>query len=172
MVLMTGTPDAYMAVGGFQNAAYVEQDAVDTTEAMIDLALSAGLTTILVAPPPVQSPCQNPDIVTCAQIDARLASLATRFGTLAADKGIVFVGTYDLFLSHPDWGETPGSTDSLFRSNGLYPQLLTGDTLIAAAIGAAIESEIGGVPEPSTGLLLAVGIMLASSRRSRRRRAA
>lgn len=170
VIILTGTPDAYKAVGGFQNQLYEEQFTIDNVDAMIDIVHAENTSVLLVAPPPVQSPCNDPINLTCATIDARLASLATAMGALAVEKGVSFVDLYDIFINDPRFSEPFTSEDSLFRNDGLHPKYPTGDDLIASRIAQVLLSDMV-VPEPSTGLLLALGLAALTVDRKRAQRA-
>jgi hypothetical protein len=77
------------------------------------------------------------------------------------------VNLYDGFMNDANSGEAHGTANSLFRSDGLHPRagLGSGDDLIAFEIAGAINS----VPEPSTGLLVSLGLVaICASRRTRR----
>jgi hypothetical protein len=77
------------------------------------------------------------------------------------------VNLYDGFMNDANSGEAHGTANSLFRSDGLHPRagLGSGDDLIAFEIAGAINS----VPEPSTGLLVASGLLLMAMQRRQRR---
>jgi lysophospholipase L1-like esterase len=139
IVLLSGTNDIYRAVGGFGDTPYVEADTVNTIEAMLDLVLqTTSMPLVLVAPPPVQSPCGNPVNLTCGTIDSRLDSLSTELGSLAASKSIPFVDLYGTYKADPRWSSPTGSPNSLFISDGVHPKLATGDDLNAMWIANAI----------------------------------
>lgn len=165
VIILAGTPDAYQAVGGFKNMAYDEAETLDNIETMLDLVLGNSMSVLLAAPPPVQFPCSEPDILSCAIIDSRLDSLSLELAMLASSKLVPFVDLYDIFSTHPDFLLPVGSANSLFRNDGLHPKITTGDDLIAASFASALLSDI--IPEPSTGLLLAAGLCALASRRER-----
>jgi hypothetical protein len=127
---------------------------------MLDAVFNAGMQAILVAPPPVwtPTPCGGPGVLTCEIIDASLAGLATT-------AGVPFVDIYDAFTNDPNFGDAPGTADSLFRTDGLHPRD-NGDDLIAFEIAGAINA----IPEPSTGLFVSLGLvaLCAGCRRPRR----
>jgi lysophospholipase L1-like esterase len=165
VIILSGTPDTYQAVGGFLNRPYSEAETVGNIEAMLDLLFTAGIPGILVAPPPVLDPCGGPAVLTCSEIDTRLANLAGALAILAGSESVPFVDLYDAFVNDPGYLETPGDPDSLFRSDGLHPQLYPGDDLVAFEIANAILA----VPEPSTALLVASGLVVLAARRRPRR---
>jgi lysophospholipase L1-like esterase len=162
VIVMSGTPDAYQAVGGFNNQAYSETETVGNISDMLDAIFDAGMQAILMAPPPVwtPTPCGGPDNLTCADIDASLASLMTALDDLATTLDVPFVNLYDAFANHPDIGNSPGDSDSLYRTDGLHPRD-NGDELIAFEVAAVIAA----IPEPSTGLLVASGLLVIAVRR-------
>ena len=166
VIILTGTPDTYLAVGGFGNRPYSEAETVANIDAMLDLVILAGLPAILVAPPPVLAPCGNPAVLTCSEIDTRLESLADALAVLASSLSVAFVDLYDAFVNDPGYLETPGATDSLYRFDGLHPKIDTGDDLIAMEVAGAISS----IPEPSTALLLTFGLVVLAARRRPRHR--
>jgi lysophospholipase L1-like esterase len=166
VVILAGTPDTYMAVGGWMDREYIEAVTVANVDAMIDLALGAGMAAILVAPPPVQDPCDDPGILTCSGIDDRLGELALAYQTLAADRMIPFVNAYAIFSAYPGFLDPPGSPNSPLRTDGLHPKLEPGDRLIAEAVGAILVE----IPEPSTGVLLGAGLLGLWAARTRARR--
>ena len=166
VIILSGTPDAYQAVGGFQNQPYIEAETVGNISDMLDAIFNAGMQAILAAPPPIwtPTPCGGPAVLTCTTIDARLASLATELSSLATTAGVPFVNLYDAFMNDADIGEAPGTANSLFRGDGLHPRD-NGDDLIAFEIASAINA----IPEPSTGLLASLGlVVLCAGRRIRR----
>jgi lysophospholipase L1-like esterase len=165
VIILTGTPDTYQAVGGWRDRPYSEAETVGNVEAMLDLLFIAGLPAILVAPPPVLDPCGFPDVLTCSEIDTSLANLADALATLAGSRGVPFVDLYDAFVNDPGYLETPGDPNSLFRTDGLHPQLDPGDDLVAFEIANAILA----TPEPSTALLVASGLVVLAARRRPRR---
>ena len=165
VIILSGTPDTYQAVGGFQNQPYSETETVGNIEAMLDLVFDAGISAILVAPPPVLDPCDNPAVLTCSQIDSRLADLSMALASLASSMSVPFVDLYDAFINDPGYGETPGDPGSLFGPDGLHPQLYPGDDLIAMEIANAIIA----IPEPSTAFLVASGLLALAVRRRPRR---
>jgi lysophospholipase L1-like esterase len=160
VIILSGTPDTYQALGGWQNRPYDEDETVGNISDMLDAVFNAGMQAILVAPPPVwtPTPCGGPGVLTCEIIDASLAGLAT-----TAD--VPFVNLYDAFTNDPNFGDAPGTADSLFRTDGLHPRD-NGDDLIAFEIAGAINA----IPEPSTGLLVSLGLvaLCAGCRRPRR----
>jgi lysophospholipase L1-like esterase len=166
VIILSGTPDTYQALGGWHNQAYDEAETVGNISDMLDAVFDAGMQAILVAPLPVwtPTPCGGPGLLTCEIIDASLASLATALAGLATTAGVPFVDIYDAFTNDPDFGEAPGSADSLFGSDGLHPRD-NGDDLIAFEIAGAINA----VPEPSTGLLVASGLLLIAMQRRQQR---
>ena len=137
---------------------------------MIDLVLAESMSVLVVAPPPVQPPCDVSAGLTCEIIDARLADLAVALGTLAAGKAVPMVDLYDVFTNDVRFSEPTGSANSLYRLDGLHPKLATGDDLIAAHIASALLSD-SPVPEPTTAVLLATGLGALSVRRRSRPRA-
>jgi lysophospholipase L1-like esterase len=99
-------------------------------------------------------------VVTCSEIDTHLADLADALALLASSLSVPFVDLYDAFVNDPGYLETPGTADSLFRGDGLHPKLATGDDLIAAEIANMINA----IPEPSTALLVASGLVALAAR--------
>jgi lysophospholipase L1-like esterase len=166
VILLAGTPDTYQAVGGWYNRPYSEAETVGYIEDMLDLLSTAGIPAILVAPPPVLDPCGNPLVLTCSEIDTSLADLSDALAALAGSQSVPFVDLYDAFVNDPGYLETPGDPDSLFRADGLHPQLDPGDHLIAMEIASAIMT----IPEPSTALLVASGLVVLAARRRPRPR--
>ena len=170
LILLTGTPDTYQAVGGFWSRDYDAAETLSNVEAMIDLVLLEAIPMILVAPPPVLAPCANPQALTCDVIDTRLADLAGDLALLASGHGVPFLDLYAAFAADPrfgliaDGGQHPGLT-SLYLDDGTHLRLTTGDTLIASLLAPI-------VPEPSTALLLASGLLALAHRRAGRRQAA
>jgi lysophospholipase L1-like esterase len=170
LVLLTGTPDTYQAVGGWMNRPYDPLETLGNIEDMIDLVLAESIPLILVAPPPVLDPCGNPSVLTCGDIDGRLADLADDLALVATTEGVPFVDLYAAFQADPrfgliaDGGEHPGP-DSLFLDDGLHPRLATGDTLIASLLATEIALII---PEPSTAILLACGLLALAHRQRRK----
>jgi len=162
VIILSGTPDTYQAVGGWRDRPYSEAETVGYIDDMLDLLILAGLPTVLVAPPPVLAPCDNPTVLTCPQIDTSLANLSGALATLAGSLSVPFVDLYDVFVNDPGYLETPGSSASLFLGDGLHPKLDTGDDLIAMEIANAI-------PEPATALLVASGLVVLAARRRPRR---
>jgi lysophospholipase L1-like esterase len=167
VIILTGTPDTYLAVGGYGNRPYSEAETVANIDAMLDLVILAGLPAILVAPPPVLAPCGNPAVLACSEIDARLESLADALAILASSLSVPFVDLYGVFVNDPGYLETPGDTDSLFLADGLHPKIDTGDDLTALVIASAITGNV--IPEPSTAPLLAFGLAVLAVRRRRLR---
>jgi len=167
LILLTGTPDTYQTVGGFWDRDYDPAETLSNVEAMVDLVLLEAIPLILVAPTPVLDPCAYPDELTCDVIDTRLADLAGDLALLASDHGVPFLDLYAAFAADPrfgliaDGGQHPGP-DSLYRDDGTHPRLTTGDTLLASLLAPMI-------PEPSTALLLASGLLVLAHRRARRR---
>jgi lysophospholipase L1-like esterase len=146
VILLTGTPNTYQAVGGFTNRDYDEDQTVADVQAMIDLVMGAGMPVILVAPPPVKIPCGNGPILTCDQINQRLDDLSLRYEELAASNGIPFVDLYGEFMNDPRFPLSPGEPGSLYRGNdGLHPRYETGDALIAFVIAPMLAEPD---PEP------------------------
>jgi hypothetical protein len=149
----------------------VEATTVGNIEAMIDMVLAESIPLILMAPTPVLDPCASPAILSCSTIDTRLADLADSLALLASSKGVAFLDLYAAFMADPrfgliaDGGQHPGS-DSLYKNDGLHYRLETGDTLVASLVAPLIESAL--VPEPSTAVLLGLGLLglVARSRRA------
>jgi len=167
LILLSGTPDTYQAVGGWKNEPYDPDQTLLNVEAMIDLVLGESIPLILVAPPPVMDPCGTSyDVPTCDEIDTRLANLAVDLALLAGTySDVQFLDLYADFTADPRFGDHPGS-DSLYRSDGLHPRFETGDALIASLLVPML------IPEPSTALLLASGLVALAQRRRGRRKAA
>ena len=92
-------------------------------------------------------------------------SLATALTGLATTAGVPFVNLYDVFMNDADIGEAPGTANSLYRFDGLHPRD-NGDDLIAFEIASAINA----IPEPSTGLLVASGLLLLAMQRRQHHR--
>lgn len=172
LVLFAGTVDTYFVLGGFGNQDYDPLKTVGNIEDMIDMVLAQSIPLILLAPPPVLDPCANPDApLTCGIIDGRLADLADELALVATDKGVPFLDLYAAFLADPrfgliaDGGEHPGA-DSLFLNDGLHLRLETGDTLVTSLLAPMIEQAL--IPEPSTAILLASGLLALAHRQRRR----
>ena len=167
VIVMGGTVDTYQVEGGFGGQNYDPGETFDNIAGMLDAIDTAGMQAILVAPPPVwtPTPCGGPDDpLTCDDIDDALAALATSLAGLATDKGVPFVDIYDAFVNDPDFINAPGTAGTLFRNDGLHPRD-NGDDLIAFEIAGAINA----VPEPSTGLLVSLGLVaLGAGRRTLR----
>jgi lysophospholipase L1-like esterase len=161
VIILSGTPDTYQAVGGFLDRPYSEAETVGHIQDMLTLVFDAGMSAILAAPPPVVDPCGYSVDPTCSEIDASLASLSGALASLASSMSVPFVDLYDAFINDPAWGIAPGTAGSLFRSDGLHPQLYPGDDLIAQEISGAI------IPEPSSALLVALGLVALAARRRR-----
>jgi lysophospholipase L1-like esterase len=137
VVLLTGTPDVYHAVGGWGNRPYDPEEVVGNVEALIHSSFDHGIPVILLAPPPVLEPCDRPELLTCAEIDDRLADLAGRLGVLAEEENVVFLDLHAEFKADPRFGRHPGP-DSLLLDDGLHPRSGTGDALIAERLAAKI----------------------------------
>jgi lysophospholipase L1-like esterase len=100
VIILAGTPDTYTEPGGFGNQLYVEGNTVDNIEGMIDMILAATIPVLLVAPPSVDiinDNCGGSGGLTCATIDARLASLSIALGSLASTKSVPFVDLYGAY---------------------------------------------------------------------------
>jgi lysophospholipase L1-like esterase len=157
LILLTGTPDTYQAVGGFKNVDYDADETEANIQAMVDLVLDeTTIPLILVAPPPVVAPCDYPDVLTCGEIDARLADLASRLAPMADPPGVRFLDLYAAFKSHDNWAIDPSYF--YMDDDGTHPRLETGDLLIAGLLAPM-------VPEPSTALLLGSGLLMLGARR-------
>lgn len=165
LILLTGTPDTFQAVGGWRDRDYDRLETLGNVESIIELVLGAGIPLILLAPPPVIDPCGNPDALTCDQIDARLLHLSNNLGFLALDYGVPFVHLYAAFKGDPRFG-LPLGPDSLYRSDGIHPRLETGDALIASLLAPMIEGAVH-TPEPSTALMIGFGLLALAQRRRR-----
>ena len=169
VIIMAGTVDVYQEVGGFNNVEYSEAQVVSNLDDMIDLVLSVSMSVVVVAPPPVQSPCGGAGVViTCTDIDNRLNSLSAALAGLANSKSVPFVDLYDAYINHPDWDATVGSASLLFTTGGLVPQYTTGDDLsafeIASAINEAPEPDPPAVPSlPITGMMALLGLLGATA---------
>jgi lysophospholipase L1-like esterase len=173
VVILTGTPDTYQAVGGFNNRDYSEAESVGNVADILDLADAAGLPAILVAPPPVLDPCGFPTVLTCSEIAVRLADLSVALQALAVSRGVPFVDLNDAFANHPGFLFTPGDPLSLFRPDGLHPKLDPGDDLIAQEVAnaiAALPEEIPALPPLGLAGLASALLGLARSRACRARR--
>jgi lysophospholipase L1-like esterase len=164
VVILTGTPDVYQAVGGFLNRPYSQAETLGYVDSMLDLVLNAGMEPLLAAPPPVQDPCGVPDVLTCGTIDGRLFDLSVEYALLASGLGVPFVDLYSIYSADPRFAIDPSQPGSLFRTDGLHPKFDTGDDLIAMSIADGILAV--PIPEPSTGLLLAFGLAALAGLRS------
>jgi len=160
LILLAGTPDTYLAVGGWKNREYDPLETLGNIDTIIDLVLGESIPLILVAPPPVLDPCGTSyDVPTCGDIDTSLANLAVDLALLAGTySDVQFLDLYAAFTADPRFGEHPG-TNSLYRDDGLHPRLETGDTLIASLLVPMLT------PEPSTALLVASGLLAFAQRR-------
>ncbi len=98
LILLTGTPDTYQAVGGWKDRPYNPTETLGNIEAMIQLVLGVGIPLTVVAPPPVLDPCGYPDVRTCDEIDADLANLAAGIELLLdAYPDAYFLDLYAIF---------------------------------------------------------------------------
>lgn len=165
VVLLTGTPDTYQHEDYWNEQNYSPVETLGNIEGMIDLLIAQSIPLVLVAPPPVLDPCANPDpLPTCSEIDTSLANLSSSLASLASTKTVPFVDLYQAFMDDDNWGIDPPDPNSLYV-DGLHPRLETGDDLIASLVAFEIQAII---PEPSTAVLLASGLLALAHRQRRR----
>jgi lysophospholipase L1-like esterase len=171
VVILTGTPDT-------ARTDYDEATTVANIAAMIDyVQANTSLPIVLIAPPPAVQPCDNIEFVTggavlCDPINpapnnmiTRLEELADALDALAASRSVGFVDALQIFM------DEPGGPGTLMRNvpifDGIHPNQ-TGDQRIASALEPILDSYF--VPEPSTDVLLMLGLVglavVGSPRRS------
>jgi lysophospholipase L1-like esterase len=141
VIIMEGTNDV-------RDGSYTNELSLSSLTSMVDMTLDAGFAVVLMAPPIIVDPADP-------VYDERLAYLSGALEWVAADRGVPFVDLYDIFSGLAD--PTP-----YFQEDGVHAAD-PGRMLIASSVEPAIR--IAVIPEPSTALLLALGLtVLAASR--------
>ena len=165
VIIMTGTPDAAQAPGFF-GGVYDLAETVANVAGTLALFASAGIPTILMAPPPTLFPCDGVEGgggPTCAQMDARLYDISVALAALSIDLSVPFLDTYALFR---DYDTNPSyQIEDLFKEDGVHPSV-AGDQLIANALYPTLQ-QIFAVPEATTALLLGAGLVVLVTGRRR-----
>lgn len=165
VILMTGTPDAAQAPGFFGGVYDLAETVANVAEALA-LFANAGISTILMAPPPTLFPCDGVESgggPTCAQMDARLYDISVALAALSIDLSVPFLDTYALFRDYDT--ESGHQIEDLFLEDGVHLSL-AGDQLIAAALYPTLQ-QLFAVPEPTTALLLGAGLVVLVAGRRR-----
>jgi hypothetical protein len=170
LVLLTGTPDVYEVGSTTWN---LLGTTIPNIDAMISMVLAESIPVIVVAPPPVGDPCINPpNSLTCGDMNTRLASIAAELSTPApGNEDALFLDLYAAFTGNSDWQADPNSF--YYLRDGVHPVLgrtpgdplvvdPIGDDLIASLLAPMIEQAL--IPEPSTAVLLASGLLVLAYR--------
>jgi lysophospholipase L1-like esterase len=170
IVLMTGTPDTFWPD-------YSQAATVTSIQSMVDYVLdNSDLDLILMAPPPAVPPCDNVEFVTGGAVTcdavpadpdvdmiARLEALSGVLASLApSDSGNL--DRFGFLDVHQIFEDAPGGPAAYMKPDGVHPTS-DGDVLIADALTPTLLL----IPEPGTGLLLALGLVgLAGAGRAQR----
>jgi lysophospholipase L1-like esterase len=128
--LISNSPDVVIIMGGTVDIALGIPPATTlaNVQSMLTLVTNAGAIPVLIAPPPVISPCDGVANPTCPSgFNAALATLATALGALIDPDH--FVNAFDLF-------DTGNSAQWL--ADGIHPEFENGDFLIAEAVAGRI----------------------------------
>lgn len=160
IVLMTGTPDTFYET-------YSEAATVANIQSMVDYVLDHSiLGLMLMAPPPAVPPCDNVEFetggaVTCDPVPAdpasdMIARLEALSGALASlsPTNPANASRFDFLDIHQVFEDAPGGPAAYMKVDGIHPTS-DGDILIRDALTGPLLL----VPEPGTGLLLALGLV-------------